>query len=359
MKKTELKCKNIFLDTSVFEQNNILEGAKLKLLLKSAEDGWINLYSNDIIIQEVKTRIRKRFLESKAAIKRFLKENDISIRVFRNSDSSEWLDTLRKGIDYDSEISKLCNKIDKLITSIPIALIPYSAVDIKSIFDKYFKEEAPFKEGNKKNEFPDAFVLASIDDWCKNHKQQMVILSLDKDWLDYKSTNIIPIDDISTILKYVVDSKESMDSRIEFVDRLFERNQEKVKQLITDTFNKDVYFEARDDSDIERYKVSNISISDVSLIDIEEESAEYYVGIFFDITADISYEDYETAYYDNETGEYLFLETVRTTIDREQLYTQLILSVEYTVDDISDFDLSIVSVNDNKSIDIERDDIYS
>lgn len=43
MKRKELKSKNIFLDTSVFEKNNILEGTKLKILLKNAEDGWINL----------------------------------------------------------------------------------------------------------------------------------------------------------------------------------------------------------------------------------------------------------------------------------------------------------------------------
>lgn len=358
MKKEKLKCKNIFLDTSVFEKNNILEGTNLKLLLKNAEDGWINLYSNDIIIQEIKGRIKKRFQESKSAIKKFLKDNETSIRIFRNSDSSKWLEILKKGIDYNSEVSKLCDKIDKLVTDIPIELIPYNTVDVKSIFDKYFKEEAPFKEGAKKSEFPDAFVLASIEKWCKEHKQQMIILSLDKDWLGYKSSSIIPINDISTILEFVVSMKTSMDSRVVFVDRLFERNQNQIKKLISKTLNKDVYFEARDDSDIERYKVSNVSISDQSLIDIEEEYAEYYVGVFFDISADIRYEDYDNAYYDNETGEYLFLETVRTTIEREELHTQLVLSISYTVDDISDFDLSIISVNDNKSIDIEKDDIY-
>jgi hypothetical protein len=53
-----------------------------------------------------------------------------------------------------------------------------------------------------------------------------------------------------------------------------------------------------------------------------------------------------------------FLETVHTTIEREELFTQLILSINYSVEDISDFDLSIISVNDNKPIDIERDNIY-
>lgn len=360
MEKKELKSKDIFLDTSVFEKNNILEGTKLKILLKNAEDGWINLYSNEIIIQEVKARIKKRFLESKSHIKKFLKDNETSIRIFRNSDTAEWLKILKAEIDYDSEISKLCERIDKLVEDTPINIIPYDTVDIKSIFDNYFKEEPPFKEGLKKNEFPDAFVLASIEQWCKSGiLRKMVTISSDKDWLSYKSPYIIPVEGIETVLKYVAESKESMDDRITFTDRLFEKNLDEVKALIDRTLNEDdLYFEARDDSEINKYKVSNITVTGLSLMDIEEEYAEYYVEISFDITADISFEDYENAYYDNEIGEYLYLETVHTTIEREELFTQLILKINYSVEDISDFALSIISVNDNKPIDIERDSIY-
>lgn len=360
MKKKELKSKNIFLDTSVFEKNNVLEGAKLKILLKNAEDGWINLYSNEIIIQEVKARIKKRILESKSCIKKFLKENEVPIRIFRNSDTAEWLATLRKGIDYDLEISKLCEKVDKIVGDTPITLIPYDTVDIKSVFDKYFKDEPPFKEGLKKSEFPDAFVLASIEQWCKSRiLQKMIIISSDKDWLNYKSSYIIPVEDIETVLKFVAESKESEEDRIIFTERLFGENIDTVKELIATTLNNnDLYFESRDDSEINQYKVSNITVTGLSLMNIEEEYAEYYVEISFDITADISFEDYENAYYDKETGEYLGLETIHTTIEREELFTDLTLRTKYTVDDISSFDLSIISVNDNKPIDIERDSIY-
>ena len=360
MEKKELKCKNIFLDTSVFEKNNILEGTKLKILLKNAEDGWVNLYSNEIIIQEVKARIKKRFLESKSCIKKFLKDNEIPIRIFRNSDTAEWLTTLRNGIDCDLEISKLCEKIDKIVADTPIMLIPYDTIDIKSVFDKYFKEEPPFKEGLKKSEFPDAFVLASIEQWCKSRiLQKMVIISSDKDWLNYKSSYIIPVEDIETVLKFVAESKEAEEDRIIFTERLFGENIDTVKELIVTTLNNnDLYFEARDDSEINQYKVSNITVTGLSLMDFEEEYAEYYVEISFDITAGISFQDYENAYYDKETGEYLRLETIHTIIEREELFTQLILKIDYSVESMSDFNLSIISVNDNKSIDIERDSIY-
>lgn len=360
MEKKKLKCKNIFLDTSVFEKNNILEGTKLKILLKNAENGWINLYSNEIIIQEVKARIKKRFLESKSCIKRFLKENEVPIRIFRNSDTAEWMEILKKGIDYDLEIERVCGKIDKVVKETPITLLPYDSVDIKSVFDKYFKEEPPFKEGLKKSEFPDAFVLASIEQWCKSGiLQKMVIISTDKDWLSYKSPYLIPIEDIETVLKFIAESKESMEDRIMFTDRLFDKNIDAVKELIDKTLHEnDLYFEARDDSEINGYKVSNIIVTGLSLMDIEEEYAEYYVEISFDITADISFEDYENAYYDKETSEYLGLETVCITIEREKLFTQLILKINYSVEDISDFSLSIISVNDNEPIDIERDSIY-
>lgn len=61
-------------------------------------------------------------------------------------------------------------------------LLPYS--DPATVFQKYFSCEPPFAQsGDKKSEFPDAFVIQSLLDFINTHKEKKyLVISNDKDW---------------------------------------------------------------------------------------------------------------------------------------------------------------------------------
>ena len=54
-------------------------------------------------------------------------------------------------------------------------------VDAATVFQKYFQKKPPFGPGKKKEEFPDAFVLTSIEDWCSWKNQKIYVVSTDGD----------------------------------------------------------------------------------------------------------------------------------------------------------------------------------
>ena len=200
----KLKTLNIFLDTSIFEENNFLQGRKINSLIKHAEEGTIKLYSSGLAITELKERVRKKVQLAKSEIRKFRNQKPKPVEVFRNTQTYESFDKIWD-IDYEEEISSICKKIDEVVQNTPITLLSTEGISIEGVFEKYYKEEAPFKEGNKKHEFPDAFILATIENWCKKENEKIITVSNDKDWLDYNCEDFIKLDSLELYYIFVLD----------------------------------------------------------------------------------------------------------------------------------------------------------
>jgi hypothetical protein len=66
---------------------------------------------------------------------------------------------------------------------------------------QYFKRQPPFsKEQNKKHEFPDAFIIMTIDKWCELNSTKMIFVTKDKNFNGYKSNRIIFKNDLLELL---------------------------------------------------------------------------------------------------------------------------------------------------------------
>ena len=101
-----------------------------------------------------------------------------------------------------SEIAK-CH-LDNYIAEHNIDVISTSDyLDISVVIDNYFNANPPFSVSEKKkNEFPDAFSLYSIDAYVKKNGCKAFVVSTDGDWHEFAKgkDNIYHIDNISSVL---------------------------------------------------------------------------------------------------------------------------------------------------------------
>jgi len=77
-------------------------------------------------------------------------------------------------------VKKLLSKYNELFEGATI--LPFSSPDI--VFEKYFSSVPPFSEnGNKKSEFPDAFIIESVIGFLKSPPyKNILVISKDGDW---------------------------------------------------------------------------------------------------------------------------------------------------------------------------------
>lgn len=79
-------------------------------------------------------------------------------------------------------------------------------IDINSILDSYFSSTIPFRNTkNKKNEFPDAIALNSLERYAIKNNSTLIIISTDNDWIDYckASSSVFYIEYKKELLKEI------------------------------------------------------------------------------------------------------------------------------------------------------------
>ena len=91
--------------------------------------------------------------------------------------AEELTDKLSK-LDMEKKLNNGFDSFYQYATAVP-------DVDVKEIFSDYFNARPPFSStGNKKAEFPDAFILKGIIDYCKeNPNETLLVISDDSDWV--------------------------------------------------------------------------------------------------------------------------------------------------------------------------------
>ena len=246
-----LPARNVFLDTNIFEENNFFHSNNIQSIFYYSRIGVINLYMTSISKMELIDRMKKGLINAKEEHNKLVGFINKS-RILKNLNTYEKLE--KSKITVEKSILELSNKLNTIITSSNIKLINADNVNIEEVFRLYYNQEAPFSSAGKKFEFPDAFIVKSIDSWCKLNKKKIIFVTKDFDFGGYKSTHLIFKNDLSKLLADITtfyDLKQK-NQIIPFIDRNLKENESDIIDLIDDEINPLISF------DVDFEKVSNI-----------------------------------------------------------------------------------------------------
>lgn len=344
----------IFIDTSVFEENNFLESHRINQILKLGEEGYIKIILPEITKKEIVNRVRKNVND---AVTSFKKYRD-GTRILRNVPS------LNKKFEPINEAEcnlEIENIIDERFTIAKIEVIEYPTLNIGIVFSKYFDKELPFSEGIKKNEFPDAFALVSVEEWCKKNKKTCIVFAKDNDIIKYKS-DLIQFVDYEKYLSSKLEEVETLkqrNQRLAHVKKLFDNEKKNIVSEVIDWISSELdnentyldytnYLEIHDieigeiDVEIQDYQITSISDTAITLECITD------VAYFVEIT----YDDENDAMYDDEEKVWNYYST-RT--DRIEDSKSMYLTLKYEIPPAGEqfAELIIEEINEGRDLDIK------
>ena len=167
----------IFIDTSIFDESAYnLSSARFKAFRSLAETLNLKLLIPDPTAREIRRHIRER---SQSAVKSL---EDAARRAPFLSQLDDWpLNETNKVV----LANKLENHIEKGLSdfykNFEIHKLDYRGIEIKEIMNWYDWGHAPFSD-KKKNEFPDAFSIASLNQYHKSSNENIAIVSQDGDF---------------------------------------------------------------------------------------------------------------------------------------------------------------------------------
>lgn len=177
----ERKIDAVMIDTSAYHKNQCdFEGVTnsiIPMLLQL-------LAANDIVL------LTHPVLENE--IKKHIKESELVTRIGNLQTSLKKYNRQLQMIDISVE--ELIEKLNELGMEKKLRgcfdsfyqnaiAVPY--VDAQEVFSDYFNARPPFSlTGDKKSEFPDAFILKGIKEYCKrNPDSTILVISDDSDWV--------------------------------------------------------------------------------------------------------------------------------------------------------------------------------
>ncbi|HOW50520.1 MAG TPA: PIN domain-containing protein [bacterium] len=196
-----LKCSVITLDTSVFYNHGFALDRGLLKLLEQFKGTPIKFVLSEVVYKELRKHLAEKVGETRTLISKGLeKANEILLIETSNTDIAKahiWGKGTNENIAED-RLKAFCENTGAEI-------ILFSEVKIDDLLNLYFAAEPPFEAiGKKKNEFPDAIALLSLESWAKKKSLKILAVSADNGWGQFakKSDAMRVLKDLGEAISY-------------------------------------------------------------------------------------------------------------------------------------------------------------
>lgn len=319
----------VFVDTSVFcKANYFVKDGTISHLFQLHDKGRILLLMPTITKREVQKNYRQDLVEQFDKLSRLHKLKNIeayNLPVMNKDDICK---------EVNCKISEMMNHVYELDYSY--------CQDVETIFEKYFEREYPFAGKGKEKEFPDAFVLQTLEKYAADNQiKKVIVLSEDGDMTDYQSPVLDTSEDykmyLSRKLKEDADLSGFEEALNDSLPNIEHQLNLKVEALLTNpgTYQEVINLNEVSDVSLNGFEVI-LNSNDYYITSINEHSIDIDLHAKVDFSVCVEYLDLESSYYDREYDQWLARNFEFNFIERSD---NIIVRLKYSIDD---FNLEVV-----------------
>jgi hypothetical protein len=332
-----LKTKNVFVDTEVFEASNFNFSSKgLSELVRLAQANFVSVFLTSITVGEIQAHIVEKINEASGKLKKFRSEEG---RILQNVSGYE---AVSAKLDRQRCVEEIKRKFQEFLNDAKATVVDSRSVDPESVFRDYFDLKPPFGEGRKKEEFPDAFAQQALMNWCAKNRCEMYVISANKDWHAAKN-HLIPLVKLDEFIDAAV-KDEAGEMLAAHVLKIYAKHLDKVEIAIIDAFKDSEFYTSDVDGDVDGVAVKRIKIDQPFVLEVDEETATMSVDVEIKYVADVSYFNDDGGIWDGEDHVWSYRPTAYTEAEELERF-EVELEIQY---DLNKEDVFEVSCTINK-----------
>ncbi len=311
----------IFIDTSVFRSESFFKASKrVSKLFRLAADGKLHILMPEITRSEWLKHYKE---QAKLPCDDFLRKAELL------GDTSR-IDDVLKAIRAINPSTIIEESLSEHLAKSKVQIIGYDyCKDVAGVFEKYFAKEKPFGTDSKKDEFPDAFVLSSLEEYAKKKRiRKIYIFSSDGDMNGYESDILVPsniADFLDGITKELAEVSEREKKDIETLTRCIKSGsiscikeiKDRIVDFLSDTglYNNSVQWQEVEDVSVDEDIALLFCEEGIQLTEITEEYIEATCQVEIKTTVEVEHMDVSDSYWDSEEQKYLFKNYTTTEIE--------------------------------------------
>lgn len=348
-KISEPKTRNVFVDTSAFiNENFAVKSTAFKSLVSLCRMHKAFLKLTDVTICELKSNIEAGLAEAS----KVLQNKGREMRILRNVDNAAFA-VLFKKLDEAALQGELFRMLQTDFKNAQAEVVGASGLNAAAIFEKYFKKQPPFGPSKKKAEFPDAFVLRALEEWCANNNEGVYVVSTDRDMQSACSDNG-PLFHLNSIAEFVDLVLREEDDQANFLAQLFTDNPRKIIDAIRSEFeDTTVYLEDQDGSG--EPSVTQVTLISAAVVSMSEGEITLEMDATIAFNVNVSYADPNATSYDNEDHTTTVWNYIDADLDREE-NVPVEVTIAYDEHDYLEYRVINCEVNGGESVSVYVDE---
>ena len=325
-----LETRHVFLDTEAFRANyHDLNSDIMRVLGRYVSDGVFVLHTTDVTLREVRRQIDA--MESDLRTKANKVFNDLSRWNNRYRSDRHRL-PVPDPLSEPAEPSRAYNDFEWILRHEWNAKEHRAAeLVIGPVLDRYFDHQPPFDTKASK-EFPDAFALLALQNWCTSAEERVYVVSKDKA-MRRAADNcdcLIAIDDLECLFALVAAAQDH--DFAETISVAFDESP--LCDRLQDTLSENIgwlgalYDGDKYDAEVASMEVVELKeIENVTVLHVDQDQASCLFRVKLLVSAEIDYEDVSEAMWDNEDKRYMFAEAAATNI-QDSISTKVFVELE-------------------------------
>lgn len=281
----------IFLDTSVLAgQNYNFSSSALKSFISIASEKKIPLILPDPTKREILRQIRDRSVAALRALE------DARRRAPFLSKWKHFPKLPDRLGDWEVKRAAI-EEWETFLKQFTVVELGYESVQIETVMGWYESVRAPFGEGKKRKEFPDAFAIAALSAYCKKNRKYLAVVSEDPDFK-------LACDHFQYLLHFpslpaLTELLLSADDAVKEIRGLVSANQELLDEPIAEEVNQ-LYFYHSDSkySEVDWIDISSAYAEEIRIVGIGDNECTVRFDGVIEFSAKLKWK--EQSMYDGE-----------------------------------------------------------
>ena len=341
-----LQGKFVFIDTNIFEGLSFdWKNIKLDLLKRACGEKGIKLLVPELAKQEVEARIIKQLKKAKSMLM------DSHRQVYSKCKILNALPQIKFSYEHEESKIVLIEAFNEYLNGCSAHKIPNTTKYNDEIFNMYFDGKAPFRANKKIGEFPDAFMLFSLIEYCRNERVRVSIVSGDKGVTEFANSQeeMQAFDSLDKYLEamtwtYETElpelSEDAYGLLIEAIESEANDRLEGISVIVEDVAEYDIYVNG----------VKDIVLKDARLISLDlknehEVCSTFAIDIVCDLLLEGTYFEPDSWYKDDETKEIYYLEqsSISEYIEAE---FSAVVAIVFSKENVSGAELESFALDD-------------
>jgi len=323
----ELESRTVFIDTQSFVKMGLnFNHPALQSFLELCKGKKLLHLTTLVVKREVESKIKTSIAEALNSLQGFRRKARLLEKI-----EDENIKALFSEIREEEIHKKAISVFECFLDNSESKVLDAKSVNAEEILELYFNKKAPFGEGKKKSEFPDAISIHSLLNEIGGDKAYVISEDQDLKNVCNESKSLISIDTLDKLLD-LYNEHESIIT--ELVKRYLATIDTYVKDKINDEINDSwAYNDASwDDSEVDEFRVIEVHDFDPTVVWIDEGESLITFDVDIDIEFTVSGPDFSGGIYDKEDGRVYTFGTTSNSGTTTKTFT-IELGFSYEIDD--------------------------